>query len=114
LLAQQGGETAAQGGGYTIKIGVNSVLVPVVVRDAHGRVVGDLTQKDFTLFDQDKPKAISGFSLQKRAESGERAPTVEYGNAPYVLSVPPPKPPPASVPQRFIVFLFDDTHLDPG
>jgi len=50
LFAQQSGEAAAQGGGYTIKVGVNSVLVPVVVRDAHGRVVGDLTQKDFALF----------------------------------------------------------------
>src|ERR1700722_19024835 len=66
LTAQQSKDAAAQGGDFKIAVAVNSVLVPVVVRDAHGRAVGDLTQKDFTLFDQDKPKAISGFTIQKR------------------------------------------------
>lgn len=109
--AQQG---AARADGYTIKVGVNSVLVPVVVRDAHGRAVGDLTQKDFTLFDQDKPKAIAGFTVQKRAAAGERAPVVEHGHTPYVLSIPPPTPAAVPVPQRFIVFLFDDMHFEPA
>lgn len=113
LLARQGGDAAAEGGTYSIKVGVNSVLVPVVVRDAHGRVIGDLTQKDFALFDQDKPKAISGFSVQKREAAEDRAAMVEHGNVPYVLSIPSGAPP-ASVPRRFIVFVFDDMHFDQG
>src|SRR5580704_12536015 len=111
---QQGKDAAAQTDGYTIKVGVNSVLVPVVVRDAKGRAVGDLTQKDFQLFDQDKRKAIVGFTLQKRAVGEGRAPAVARGNVPYVLSIPPPAPPVAAVPQRFIVFLFDDMHFEPA
>src|SRR5580698_535463 len=71
--AQQTNQAAAQGGDFKISVGVNSVLVPVVVRDSHGRGVGDLTQKDFELFDQDKPRPIAGFSVQKRAAGAESA-----------------------------------------
>src|ERR1700732_3905004 len=35
----------------TFKTKVNVVLVPVVVRDAAGRPVGNLTQEDFQIFD---------------------------------------------------------------
>jgi VWFA-related protein len=111
--ARRGTDPAGQTDGYTIKVGVNSVLVPVVVRDARGRVVGDLTQKDFTLFDQDQPKAIAGFTVQKRTAGEDRAPAVERRNV-YVLSIPPPTPPTLAVPQRFIVFLFDDMHFEPA
>src|ERR1700759_5104873 len=91
--AQQGvGEAAAasaqvQGGDFKIQVGVNSVLVPVVVRDAHGRVVGDLTQKDFQLFDQDKARTIVGFTVQKRGTTETLAPKTENGTAP---AAPPP------------------------
>jgi VWFA-related protein len=113
VAQQQGGEAAAQGGDFRIKVGVNSVLVPVVVRDSKGRVVGDLKQADFQLFDQDKAKEIAGFTVQKRAGGEDRAPAVEHGTTPFVLSLPLPAPA-ATVPQRFIVFLFDDMHFDPG
>ena len=98
---------------FKIQVGVNSVLVPVVVRDAQGRAVGDLTQKDFLLFDQDKPRAISGFTMQRRTAEQAGAPSSEHKSVPYVLSVPPPATV-AAVPERFIVFLFDDLHFDPG
>jgi VWFA-related protein len=119
LRGKQTNETAAQGGEFKITVGVNSVLVPVVVRDAHGRAVGDLTQKDFAVFDQDKPTAIAGFSVQKRATDVTDAPRVEAGTvavAPSVPSVAAPTPaaPAAAIPNRFIVFLFDDMHFDPG
>ena len=106
----------AQGGDFKIQVGVNSVLVPVVVRDAHGREVGDLTQKDFQLFDHDKQTVISGFSVQRRAAAETSAPKVENGTQ--AVAPPPPSitilntaPP---MPQRFIAFLFDDMHFEPA
>jgi VWFA-related protein len=110
---------AAQGGDFKIKVGVNSVLVPVVVRDAHGRAVGDLTQKDFELFDQDKAKPIVGFSVQERAAAGTEAPRVEAAPASAAspaatASVPTIGPSVPAVPERFVVFLFDDMHFEPG
>ena len=52
--------------------------------------------------------------MQKRAAGEDRAPAVERRNVPYVLSIPPPTPPAVAVPQRFIVFLFDDMHFEPA
>ncbi len=122
--ARSNGEAAAQSGEFKITVGVNSVLVPVVVRDAHGRAVGDLTQKDFALFDQDKPVAIAGFSVQKRAAGAETAPSAERNTNVTVAAKPPastnaappaaPASQPAATPERFVVFLFDDLHFDPG
>jgi VWFA-related protein len=127
LCAQQTNQAAAQQGEYKITVGVNSVLVPVVVRDAHGRAVGDLSQKDFALFDQDKPVAISGFSVQKRATDAETVRTAEKiagaiapngaasaSTAPTTATTSPAPTQAAATPERFIVFLFDDMHFDPG
>ncbi len=116
LVAQQSQETSPQGGDFKIAVSVNSVLVPVVVRDAHGHAVGDLTQKDFALFDQDKPKEISGFTVQKRGGGEIRTAKAENGAQPVapaapsitILNTTPPTP------QRFIAFLFDDLHLQPA
>src|SRR5580692_886174 len=112
---------AAQSDDFKITVGVNSVLVPVVVRDAHGRAVGDLTQKDFALLDQDKPVAIAGFSVQKRATGAETVPDAERSanaaapNAPPASTNAAPRAAqPTATPERFVVFLFDDLHFDPG
>lgn len=85
------------------------MLVPVVVRDSQGRAVGNLMKEDFQVFDKEKPQVISGFTIEKRAvsESGTKA-------EPAPTPVTPTVAPRASVPERFIVFLFDDMHLDNG
>src|SRR6185437_15063428 len=85
---------------YTLQSNVDVVLVPVVVRDREGRLVGDLTERDFQVFDNNKRQVISGFMLaslapqpatQKRFEGKRQIPTRS--------------------PRRFVILLFDDLHV---
>ena len=101
-------EPSAPSGGMVLQVHVNSVLVPVVVRDAQGHELGGLTQEDFKVFDQGKKRAIAGFSIEESAPSDAVAPSL--------LKPGPANPaaPAAIAPKRFIVFLFDDRHLGVG
>jgi len=91
---------------------VDLVLVPVVVRDAQGHAVGNLTKDDFLLFDKGKPVVITKFSIDK-AEAPPILPdtsleTDTEGN-------PRPKPPGTAAAEplasHFIAWVFDDIHL---
>jgi VWFA-related protein len=95
-LAQQSSGQA--GGPLKLEVNVVRVLVPVVVRDKLGHVVRDLTQEDFQVFDNDKLHPLSGFEVEKNA-----APDSEK-NGVGPAAVP-------AVPERSIVFLFDDMHM---
>ena len=76
----------------TFKVNVNYVPVRVVVRDAHGQTVGNLHKEDFQIFDRGKPQVISQFSVEqaKKEQQGSNG---------------------ATVPDRFVVYVFDDVHL---
>ena len=51
---------------------VNEVLVPVVVLDAQGHAVGNLTKDDFQVYDDGKPQTITGFTIIKRATGRDK------------------------------------------
>jgi VWFA-related protein len=87
---------------------VSEVLVPVVVRDAQGNAIGNLTQEDFQVFDRGKPRVLTGFTAVKR-------PTESSGNS-SLPSAPDSsaathQPPSPTASQRFVILLFDDFNL---
>jgi len=106
--AAQTAQQANEPPSFTLQVDTNRVLVPVVVRDKRGHAIADLKKEDFQVFDDDKPRAVSAFSIEKRGtpsrdgagESSRDAQSTTILNAP--LKAPPP---------RFIVFVFDDMHL---
>ena len=91
----------------TIRVQVESVFVPVVVRDTNGHVVKDLTKDDFQIFDNGKLISDFGFAIEKRAEIYSTRAADSPHSAAGVLNQSPAKP----APTRFIVFVFDNLHI---
>ena len=91
----------------TIQVEVNSLLLPVIVRDAHGNPVDNLRKEDFKVLDQGKPRPIVGFTIDKALSTTASEPT----NPTPAASQQSTPPTPSAAPSRFIVFLFDDRHF---
>ncbi|MBI4166916.1 MAG: VWA domain-containing protein [Acidobacteria bacterium] len=96
---------------FRIQVERNLVQVRVVVRDAQGNAIGNLTKDDFVLTDNGKPQVISHFAVEApaaRAAAAAAAPT------------PPPDQDEdlaaenhsATLPDRFIAVYFDDVHTE--
>ncbi|MBV9762651.1 MAG: VWA domain-containing protein [Acidobacteriaceae bacterium] len=49
----------------SIRVQVNEVIVPVTVTDDKGRFVSDLDQKDFHIFEENKPQSIRYFTRER-------------------------------------------------
>jgi VWFA-related protein len=105
-------EITIQNEPVTYKARVNLVMVPVVVRDRRGRVVGGLTKDDFRLFDKGQPQEISRFTVETMA-APKPASEVTPEEAP-ASDNPADRALAAAIPDRFIGYIFDDMHLDPG
>jgi len=89
----------------TFQSKVNLVLVPIVVRDGAGHVIGNLTKDDFQLFDKGKPQTIASFQvLRRRASQPTDSPAHSDATA---------APLPAS-PERYVAYLFDDLNVQTG
>jgi Ca-activated chloride channel homolog len=61
------GDTAAEEkkNDGAIRVQVNEVIVPVTVTDEKGRFVSDLDEKDFHIFEENKPQAIRYFTRER-------------------------------------------------
>jgi VWFA-related protein len=89
----------------TFETKLNVVLVPVLVRDARGQSVGSLKKEDFKVFDNNKLQTVSGFSIERRGAASTGSEVKESASVNEAS--------PANVtPNRFVVFLFDDLHLE--
>jgi VWFA-related protein len=98
----------------TITARVNLVMVPVVVRDRQGKTVGNLTQRDFQLFDKGKLQTISHFSMERnliKPPNTATAPLAITATQPEATSEAKPAEVDA-IPTRFIAYLIDDVHLE--
>ena len=91
----------------TFKVKVNLVEVRVVVRDAKGKTIGNLKQEDFQLLDNGKPQTITKFNVERAGDK----PTIHREPAAEDATTPASTTPQASVPDRYIAYLFDDVHI---
>ena len=63
---QKGGQEAeAVGDDEVVRINASEVLVPATVRDSSGRLVSDLTRKDFRVFEDGREQPLSDLSLRQ-------------------------------------------------
>src|SRR5215469_9946986 len=102
----QTAEVSSTDEAVTFQSKVNLVVVPVVVRDQHGKPVGNLKQEDFQILDRGKPQVISKFSIEK-AGGTEIARISTTATA---ASANEPAAPPVIAPDHFVGLLFDDIH----
>src|SRR5947207_9522319 len=94
----------------TFKVRVNLVLVRVVVRDSHGKIVSNLKKEDFQLFDNRKLQTISSFSVETpetRTASAVASTDAEGSSS----SADAAGGKAVVLPQRFVSVVFDDVHL---
>jgi len=88
----------------TFRVNVRLVLARVVVNDARGHAVGNLSKEDFELLDNGKPQLISHFAVEHTGVPAAAASSTTAG-------APPVAGKPLAVPERYIAYLFDDLHL---
>jgi VWFA-related protein len=95
----------------TFKVRVNLVLVRVVVRDEHGKAIGNLKREDFQLFDNKKEQVITKFEVE---QPGSRVVQPDNNAEPKIAETTVPSPTKAVIPEHYVAYVFDDIHLNQG
>jgi VWFA-related protein len=105
------GAQAQQQQPFTIKVDTQLVVETVVVKDKDGKTIEGLTEKDFTVTEDNVPQTISVFDFE-RLDDRPAAPPAPANAAPITPTVPAPGPKPG-VPtvryqdRRLLVLFFD-------
>ena len=94
---------------FALRARANEVLVRVVVRDAQGQAVTNLTRDDFRLLDNGTRQVIRGFSLEFAHPTA--ASPVEKGSRPSAEKPAEKAESPAAPPERFVALYFDDRFM---
>jgi VWFA-related protein len=107
---QDAKEVSSQDTPATFKVRVNNVLVRVVVRDSHGKVVSNLKKEDFQLYDGKKLQTITAFATETPTTHA-----IPLSTSPVAGSSSAEADPlavkAATLPQRFVSMVFDDVHM---
>ena len=107
---QDAKEVSSQDTPATFKVRVNNVLVRVVVRDSHGKVVSNLKKEDFQLYDGKKLQTITSFATETPTTHA-----IPLSTSPVAGSSSAEADPlavkAATLPQRFVSMVFDDVHM---
>jgi len=95
----QNSELSSHDEATTFKVNVKLVVVRVVVRDAQGHALGNLTKDDFQVFDKGKPQVITQFEVEQPGNLTEKARQTSDENPAAVPGEPwrvrlPHRPPP--------------------
>jgi VWFA-related protein len=89
----------------TLRVRVARVLVPVLALDKAGNPVDGLTKDDFQVIDEGKQHSISALTVLRDESVRSGAPEKEPARTDGHDST-------QKRPQRFVVFLIDDLHMD--
>ena len=93
---------------FQMKVTSNLVVVRVVVRNAQGQPIANLTKEDFRVLDRGKLQSISQFAADASLASSRPSLTPPSGEATNAVS------PWSSLPQRFFALYFDDLNMTVG
>lgn len=95
---------------FTIRVRRNEVMVRVLVRDANGKAVANLTKDDFRLFDNGKAQPVSSFAVENFRAMASGAPG-SVRPAPQELESEHQPAPAGGMARRFTAFFFDDLFM---
>jgi VWFA-related protein len=93
----------------TFRVAINVVTVPVVVRDRDGHPVDNLKKDDFELLDAGIPQVISRFIVERPLSEGQGQGSNTRTQVDHTGT-----PATAPLPDRYVVYMFDDLHLEFG
>jgi VWFA-related protein len=89
-----------------LRVKVNLVLVPVVVRDSSGKAIGTLKREDFRVTDNRREQQLTEFQVEESTKAENTSSTVAPGGGSGgVKNFAPP--------ERFTGLFIDDIHVDP-
>src|SRR5437016_963063 len=101
---------------FTIKVDTQLVVQTVVVKDKDGRTIEGLTEKDFTVSEDNVPQTITVFEFQKLDNAAALAPAVAPVSAVRSANqgqISPPRPGDARYRDRRLLVLFFDMMTTP-